>query len=114
MKPFAQDNEISQHQQAVLRRKVYVKGLPLDCTQATLISNFSVFGTIDKAFILYNHKSGSSRGFGFVEFQLEESVQKALQGLVIIGGKEITVSTALERHKGVDKLYNRKNLIPKH
>lgn len=40
---------------------------------------FEQFGRVDKAFIIYHHKSGESRGFGFVEFVEKKSVSHVLQ-----------------------------------
>ena len=101
VKRFALDKDIDKQQQDVLRRKVYVKGLPPACDQTRLFEVFGAFGPVDKAFILYNHKNGSSRGFGFVEFVEEASVAKAVAQKVTICGKDIQVSLAVERHKGV-------------
>jgi RNA recognition motif-containing protein len=95
------EKEIGKQQQDVLRRKVYVKGLPVSCDQAKLIEAFSTIGLVDKAFILYNHKNGASRGFGFVEFAEESSVTLAMKNPVRVCGKEILISLAVERHKGV-------------
>lgn len=101
VKQFALEKEIDKQQQEVLKRKVYLKGLPASCDQPKLLEIMSVYGKVDRAFILYNHKNGSSRGFGFVEFAKEESVAKAVGHKIDICGKEILISMAVERQKGV-------------
>lgn len=85
----------------MLKKKVYVKGLSSQCDQAVLLNTFSAFGPVSKAFILYNHKTGSSRGFGFIEFEEEASVLRVVGVKVNIMGKDILVSLAVERSKGV-------------
>jgi len=92
---------VAEQQQDSLKRKVYVKGLPSNCDKTKLHEVFSRFGEVDKAFILYNHKNGSTRGFGFVEFTTQESAMVAVGKVIEICGKDIQVSMAIQRHKGV-------------
>lgn len=56
---------------------------------------FGQFGPVDKAFILFDHANGASRGFGFVEFFHEETVNKALVHPVVIDGKVVRCSPAI-------------------
>lgn len=105
MKPFGLEKEIDLQQEETLKKKVYIKGLPDEATKETLINVFSKFGSIDKAFVLYNHKNGSSRGFGFIEFFEEESASKCLGIYVNIAGKDLLVLKAEERTKKVDTFY---------
>ncbi len=108
MKQFALEKEVAEQQQDSLRRKVYIKGLPSTCDKAKLHEVFSSFGEVDKAFIMYNHKNGSTRGFGFVEFVAQESALEAVGKVIEICGKEIQVSMAIQRHKGVRSADGRK------
>lgn len=103
MKRFSLEREIDQQHNECLQRKVYVKGLPSACDQLKLIDVMSKFGSIDKAFILYNHKNGSSRGFGFVEYGDPSSAANALGQRVEICGKEVVVAKAVERQKAAHK-----------
>lgn len=41
---------------------------------------------------MYDHKNGSSRGFGFVEFEEESDLQKALDSVVMIDSKVVKCS----------------------
>lgn len=58
----------------------------------------STFGNVVKSFVLYNHKDGSSRGFGFVEFSEISSAEKAAsQGKILISGKYATIERAVAK-----------------
>lgn len=95
------DKKISEQQQEALKRKIYIKGLPSACDKLKLHQAFSKYGEVDKAFVMYNHKNGSTRGFGFVEFVKEATVAKVLKIPVEICGKEVQVSMAVQRGKDV-------------
>lgn len=111
MKPFGLEKEVDQQQEEILKKKVYIRGLPASATKETLIRVFSQFGKIEKAFILYNHSNGTSRGFGFIEFLDEESVSKCYGKTILIEGKELPVLKALERTKKVNKKSFRKGAV---
>lgn len=110
VKPFGVEKDIDNQQKEALRKKVYVKGLISCTTKQDLESVFEVYGEIERAFILYHHKHGNSRGFGFVEFKNESSVKKCLGNTVTICGKDLTVLKALERSKRVSAILSRKML----
>jgi RNA recognition motif-containing protein len=74
-----------------------------------LVKVFSQFGHVERAFTLFNHKSNTSRGFGFVEFSTEEAASKVIGKRIFIEGKEVIASKALERTKGVIQFLPRKN-----
>jgi len=78
-----------------------VKGIPISCTQRELIEAFSKYGRIERGFIMYNHKTGCSRGFGFVEFTDPEEALKVISQTVTISDVQVEVSMAVERAKGV-------------
>ena len=95
MKPFKKGTEINKQDEDIKKRKLFVKGLPSSCSNAQLHAAFACFGAIDKAFILFDHTSGTSRGFGFVEFIDEASVNRALSVNVTIDGKTLKCSPAI-------------------
>lgn len=92
VKSFKKGNEINVQDEDLKRRKLFVKGLPNSCDKHKLLNAFKQFGCIDKAYILYDHVNGSSRGFGFVEFLREEDLLKSLEVPVTIDGKTIKCS----------------------
>lgn len=58
---------------------------------------FSKFGEVDKAYVIYHHKSGESRGFGFVEFVDKSSVERTLkhQNNLILEGSKLDVESVV-------------------
>ena len=47
-------------------KKLYVGNLGPDADKASLEALFSVFGTVEKAYIVTDRQTGQSKGFGFV------------------------------------------------
>lgn len=93
--------DIKKNHQEVKEKKIFVgnlnklttksiKKIILNFFLGKLKEYFSQFGEVDKAFIIYHHKSGESRGFGFVEFLDRESVSRTLierDNLVLDGSR---------------------------
>lgn len=89
-----------------------MKGIPVSCTQKELIEAFSKFGRIERGFIMYNHKTGCSRGFGFVEFTDPHEALKVTSQVVTVGDARVEVAMAVERAKGVrDDSDSRKSIL---
>lgn len=77
-----------------------MKGLPPSCDKNKLLHIFQPFN-VDKAYILYDHKTGASRGFGFVEFFSEESLLRAIDKPIYVEGKAIKCSRAFLKQDAV-------------
>lgn len=98
VKPYKPDHEVEQEQAQCLLRKVHVRGLPQNCDKATLQTLLTPFGPVSKTFIMYNHTDGSTRGFGFAEFQDPSSAEAAVKaGKVYLGSKELTICRAVPK-----------------
>ncbi|KAH6814407.1 hypothetical protein C2S51_023425 [Perilla frutescens var. frutescens] len=83
------DNE---HNQEADGYSIYIKGLPMSATEALLEEVFSKFGTIKNDGIQVRSNRFQGFCFGFVEFEEESSVQKALEASpVAIGGRQAIV-----------------------
>lgn len=95
MKPFKKGHDINKQDEDLKKRKLFVKGLPNSCSNSKLRSAFAKFGPVDKAFILFDHNTGLSRGFGFVEFLNHESVGLALAAAVIIDDRTVKCSPVI-------------------
>jgi RNA recognition motif-containing protein len=95
VKAFKKGKEINAQHEDLKKRKIFVKGLPSSCDKQKLFEVFSKYGTVDKTYILYDHKNGASRGFGFVEFLHEEDLQRALNASIVIDSKVIKCSPVL-------------------
>lgn len=59
-------------------RKVFVGGLAPSVDEAALRQYFEQFGPVDDAVVMHDHESRRPRGFGFVTFVNEETVDDVL------------------------------------
>lgn len=59
-------------------KKVFVGGLPATCRETELHAHFSRFGDIAECQVMYDHQTGNSRGFGFVTFTSEHTVDRVV------------------------------------
>mmetsp|Transcript_18103 Transcript_18103/g.33979 ORF Transcript_18103/g.33979 Transcript_18103/m.33979 type:complete len:188 (-) Transcript_18103:88-651(-) len=55
--------------------KIFVGGLPQDCPQEMLTDYFGKFGAITDVVVMTDRNTGRCRGFGFVTFESEDSVE---------------------------------------
>ncbi|XP_078428962.1 heterogeneous nuclear ribonucleoprotein 1-like isoform X2 [Wolffia australiana] len=85
-------------------RKIFVGGLPTSLTEDEFKEYFSAYGTVVEQQIMLDHKTGRSRGFGFVTFDNEDSVDDVMsQGKMhSIGGKQVEIKKAEPRKGGED------------
>lgn len=61
-----------------METKLYVGNLPFNTTEEELKSLFSEAGAVKSVLLIKDKFSGQSKGFGFVEMEDQESMQKAL------------------------------------
>ncbi|KAH7698302.1 Protein R09B3.3 [Aphelenchoides avenae] len=75
---------------------VYVGSLPSGASEGDVKSYFSQIGPISHVRIIRDQANRSSKGFGFVEFEDEASVQNAIDQLdgQEFNGRRIKVSRA--------------------
>jgi RNA recognition motif-containing protein len=69
--------------------KMFVGGLPLNVCEADLEHYFQQWRAVDRCSVIVNPQTGRSRGFGFVTFYDEESINYVLQFNHYIGGKHV-------------------------
>ncbi|EYU40629.1 hypothetical protein ABFS82_14G055200 [Erythranthe guttata] len=80
---------------------VYIKGLPMNATDAMLEEVFKKFGTIKNDGIQVRSNRQQAFCFGFVEFEEATSVQKALEASpVAIGGRQVFVEEKRSNSRG--------------
>ncbi|PKA64004.1 Polyadenylate-binding protein RBP47 [Apostasia shenzhenica] len=60
---------------------IFVGDLSPEVTDANLFACFSVFPTISDARVMWDQKTGRSRGFGFVSFRNQQDAQSAINDL---------------------------------
>ncbi|XP_059289976.1 nuclear transport factor 2 isoform X2 [Lycium ferocissimum] len=71
---------------------IYIKGLPMSATVAQLADEFKKFGPIKNGGIQVRSNRLQGFTFGFVEFEVESAVQKAIEASpVLIGGRQAVV-----------------------
>jgi cold-inducible RNA-binding protein len=62
-------------------KKVYVGNISPDANQESLEALFSVFGKVEKAYIITDRETGKSKGFGFVVMSNDAEAQAAIAAL---------------------------------
>ncbi|KAG8184875.1 hypothetical protein JTE90_016986 [Oedothorax gibbosus] len=94
------NRESQQNKKSGQHPKVFLGGLPLNCTETDLRSYFSRYGIVVEVVLMYDQEKKKSRGFGFLSFESEESVkQVCAEHFVKINGKKIEVKPAEPRDK---------------
>ncbi|CAI9753771.1 unnamed protein product [Fraxinus pennsylvanica] len=85
-------------------KKIFVGGLPLTLHEDELKEYFSSYGNIVERQIMMDHNTGRSRGFGFVTFENEDSVEKIFSDgrMHELGGKEVEIKRAEPKRFGFD------------
>ncbi len=79
--------------------KIYVGNLPYETTEADLRATFNVCGTIDTADVIFDRYTGKSKGFAFITFADESSVNDAINKFngKEVSGRRMKVSEAKEK-----------------
>ncbi|PIA27599.1 hypothetical protein AQUCO_07600045v1 [Aquilegia coerulea] len=75
---------------------IFVGDLSPEVTDATLFACFSVFPTCSDARVMWDQKTGRSRGFGFVSFRSQQEAQSAINDLTgkWLGSRQIRCNWA--------------------
>ncbi|XP_022885117.1 heterogeneous nuclear ribonucleoprotein 1-like [Olea europaea var. sylvestris] len=86
-------------------KKIFVGGLPLTLHEDELKEYFSSYGNIVEHQIMMDHSTGRSRGFGFVTFENEDSVERIFFNgrMHELGGKEVEIKRAEPKRFGFDR-----------
>lgn len=80
--------------------KVFLGGLPSNITETDLRLFFSRYGKVMEIVIMYDQEKKKSRGFGFLAFEDEESVDRCCADHFInLNGKQIEIKRAETRDK---------------
>lgn len=75
-------------------KKVFVGGLPMSIGEDEFREYFERFGSVTDAQIMLERDTGRPRGFGFVTFENEDSVEKVLSVNHELSGKIVEVKKA--------------------
>ncbi|CAK9184125.1 unnamed protein product [Ilex paraguariensis] len=86
-------------------KKIFVGGLPSNLTKEEFKRYFERFGTIEEVIMIYDKENNRPRGFGFITFDSEETVDIVLQmryhGL---NNKLVEVKRAKPKHRCINEL----------
>mmetsp|Transcript_32510 Transcript_32510/g.71768 ORF Transcript_32510/g.71768 Transcript_32510/m.71768 type:complete len:451 (+) Transcript_32510:122-1474(+) len=84
---------------SVKTKKIFVGGLAPSVDEKMLRQYFEQFGIVEDAVVMYDHENKRPRGFGFVTFAAEESVDKVFGRGVMqsICDKQIEIKPAVPR-----------------
>ncbi|KAI7986767.1 Heterogeneous nuclear ribonucleoprotein 1 [Camellia lanceoleosa] len=85
-------------------KKIFVGGIPPSLTEDELKEYFSSYGSITEHQIMLDHNTGRSRGFGFVTFDDEETVERIFSNGQTheLGGKQVEIKKAVPKRAGSD------------
>eukprot|EP00358_Blepharisma_japonicum_P004050 CAMPEP_0202945522 /NCGR_PEP_ID=MMETSP1395-20130829/6566_1 /ASSEMBLY_ACC=CAM_ASM_000871 /TAXON_ID=5961 /ORGANISM="Blepharisma japonicum, Strain Stock R1072" /LENGTH=226 /DNA_ID=CAMNT_0049645645 /DNA_START=143 /DNA_END=823 /DNA_ORIENTATION=- len=88
-------------------KKVFVGGLPPDVTQEIFNCFFEQFGQIEDSVVMFDRETGRPRGFGFITFTNEESVERVIQNNEsnYINGKWVECKKAMPKHNQPSERY---------
>ncbi|KAI3740894.1 hypothetical protein L2E82_31369 [Cichorium intybus] len=79
-------------------KKIFVGGLASSVTESDFKNYFDQFGIITDVVVMYDHNTQRPRGFGFITYDSEESVDKALMKTFHeLNGKMVEVKRAVPK-----------------
>jgi len=80
-------------------KKLYVGNLSYNVANADLEALFAAFGEVRSAEVIMDRSTGTSKGFGFVEMNDDQSAQEAIRKLdgSAHDGRSLTVNEARPR-----------------
>ncbi|XP_069784198.1 DAZ-associated protein 1 isoform X3 [Narcine bancroftii] len=88
----------SQSQSSNKSKKVFVGGIPHNCSETELKDYFKRFGVVSEVVMIYDAEKQRPRGFGFITFEDEQSVDQAVNmHYHDIMGKKVEVKRAEPR-----------------
>lgn len=77
-------------------KKIFVGGIPTSLTEDEFKAHFSSYGVVVEHQIMVDRSTGRSRGFGFISFKSEESVEKIISEgrMHDLAGKQVEIKKA--------------------
>ncbi|KAK6939745.1 RNA recognition motif domain [Dillenia turbinata] len=79
-------------------KKIFVGGLPPSLTEENFKAYFQQFGRITDVVVMHDNVTHKPRGFGFITFESEESVQNVMENTFHdLEGKQVEVKRAIPK-----------------
>ncbi|KAG9129441.1 hypothetical protein Leryth_026946 [Lithospermum erythrorhizon] len=96
--------ENMQNRGIIRTKKIFVGGIPLSLTEDDLRDYFSSYGNIVEHQIMIDRNTGRPRGFGFVTFETEDSVERIFSDgrMHELDGKRVEIKRAQPKQAGFD------------
>jgi RNA recognition motif-containing protein len=90
------------HEKGLIMTNIYVGNLPYATQEEDLIEHFSQWGEVDRATLVFDRETGRPRGFGFVEMEIREEAEAAIEQAhgAEFKGRPLTVNEARPRGSG--------------
>ncbi|MCJ7792856.1 MAG: RNA-binding protein [Candidatus Marinimicrobia bacterium] len=84
-----------------MSKRLFVGGLPYSATSSQLEEIFSKFGKVVSCEVITDKYSGRSKGFGFVEMEVDKEADEAVEKAngTEMEGKKIAVNVARPREE---------------
>jgi len=84
-----------------MSKRLFVGGLPYSATSSQLEEIFSKFGKVVSCEVITDKYSGRSKGFGFVEMEIDKEADEAVEKAngTEMEGKKIAVNVARPREE---------------
>jgi len=79
------------------KNKIFIGGIPRDAKEEDFRALFAPFGDLTDCVIIKDKFTGESRGFGFVSYTDESSVDKVLAQPIELNGKKLDCKSATPR-----------------
>lgn len=64
-----------------MAKKLYVGNISPDANEESLKALFSMFGTVEKAYVIPDKETGKCKGFGFVVMSSDDEADAAIAAL---------------------------------
>jgi RNA recognition motif-containing protein len=65
----------------LMPKKLYIGNLSPEANDVSLKTLFTMFGTVEKAYVIPDKETGKNKGYGFVVMSTEEAAQAAVKAL---------------------------------
>ncbi|GJS15208.1 RNA-binding protein 1 [Tanacetum coccineum] len=95
---FNRTNGITNNNDNLKTKKIFVGGLPAEITEEGFKGYFEKFGKIIDVVVMHDNITRRPRGFGFITFDAEDSVEEVIQkSFHELGGKLVEVKKAIPK-----------------